>query len=504
MARLYLFAVGGTGARVLKCLCHLLAAGTPLRDEHGQAMDLVPLVIDPDKENGDTLECLGTLADYVKVKSQLIEQTGGGYPCGFFQTRVLGYRQLQAVAAAGAGAPEEGEENFRCGFIDAAKTRTFGEVIDYDFLESDLDRGEPTRLLVDALYSRTNIDTRLTGGFLGNPNVGTVVLNQVRHSRELKMLSGLFNSEDRIFLISSIFGGTGAAGFPVLLKQLRQARNEQGQEAPTLRQATVGALTVLPYFGLDDDAKSPVDANAFVPKTKAALAYYANHLGRVDALYYIGDRARKRYANTPTGITQRNLDHAIELIGATAVLHFAAQAKGGFGTPAYHECGVHVEPSKPFTLRGLGPVAHDIEEPVTQMAMMRLFLRGELSSPRSVELLFAQPWTKEGEFGRAFFTPQSPAFAPLSAYLERWWTSLANMARNDPKLQLFGDTLDVLRLDVDARRHPDAGDINKAVNALNRRLCGPPRSLQRLLTLLWKGTGDLYRKRYDHRTAVGV
>jgi hypothetical protein len=508
MARLYIFAIGGTGARALRSFTHVVAAGTPVLDEHGRPMEVVPLVIDPDRENGDTLECLATLADYLKVQAQLPPGTGRDYPRGFFQTTISGYAQLQAATPLtrpdGRPMPAALDaESFRCGFIDAVKTKTFGEVIAYDFLESELEHGEPTRLLVDALYSRGNLETRLTGGFLGNPNVGTIVLNQIRYSRELQLLTSLLLPGDRIFIISSIFGGTGAAGFPVLVKLLRQGLNANGEEATALRHATIGALTVLPYFGLDDAPGGPVDANAFIPKTKAALAYYAHHLHQVNALYYLGDPPRQRYANTPTGIKQRNPDHVVELIAATAILHFAAQPAEKLlaSSPVYHECGVRLEPSMPLTLRALGPIAEPIEQPLTQLAMARLFLR-EMNTPADKRLLLAQPWAREGEFQASFFEAQSPAFGPLLSFLDRWWTSLSRMSDNEPKLHLFGDSFANLRRDIGPNRRFDADDLNKALNQLAEDRCGPKHSLRRLLTLLWNGTADVYQQRYEGQTVA--
>jgi len=69
----------------------------------------------------------------------------------------------------------------------------------------------------------------------------------------LKAAAGFQNPvqlpEDAIFIINSIFGGTGAAGFPLLLKSLRHgARIPQ---AAQIRDALIGGITYLPYFNLE-------------------------------------------------------------------------------------------------------------------------------------------------------------------------------------------------------------------------------------------------------------
>ena len=71
------------------------------------------------------------------------------------------------------------------------------------------------------------LDVEMDIGFVGNPNIGSVVLNQFKDSQEFKEFASNFNEGDRVFVISSIFGGTGAAGFPTILKNIRDAMNNR-------------------------------------------------------------------------------------------------------------------------------------------------------------------------------------------------------------------------------------------------------------------------------------
>ena len=69
---------------------------------------------------------------------------------------------------------------------------------------------------------KDNLDSELTIGFKGNPNVGSIVLNSFENSPEFKLFTNIFDKDkDRVFIISSIFGGTGASGFPLLVKLIR-------------------------------------------------------------------------------------------------------------------------------------------------------------------------------------------------------------------------------------------------------------------------------------------
>lgn len=93
-------------------------------------------------------------------------------------------------------------------------------------------------------------------GFKGNPNIGSVVLNQIAHSVDFGTFASEFIDGDRIFIISSIFGGTGASGFPLLLKTLRTGNNFQNYNI--INHATIGAITMLPYFKLKPDDNSEI------------------------------------------------------------------------------------------------------------------------------------------------------------------------------------------------------------------------------------------------------
>jgi hypothetical protein len=48
MGKVFVFAIGGTGSRVVKALTFLLASGVKINAER-----VVPIFIDPDKSNGD-------------------------------------------------------------------------------------------------------------------------------------------------------------------------------------------------------------------------------------------------------------------------------------------------------------------------------------------------------------------------------------------------------------------------------------------------------------------
>ena len=72
--KLFLFAIGGTGSRVLKSMIMLCAAGVRPVDANGQPLqdvELVPIIIDPHKSNAD-LKCTERLLSaYSTIREKL-------------------------------------------------------------------------------------------------------------------------------------------------------------------------------------------------------------------------------------------------------------------------------------------------------------------------------------------------------------------------------------------------------------------------------------------------
>jgi len=62
MSKLYIFGIGGTGARVLKSLTMLLASGVECGVD-----TIVPIIIDRDKGNGDYSRTDGLIKSYISV-----------------------------------------------------------------------------------------------------------------------------------------------------------------------------------------------------------------------------------------------------------------------------------------------------------------------------------------------------------------------------------------------------------------------------------------------------
>lgn len=245
MSKLYLFGIGGTGSRVIRSLTMLLASGVDAGVE-----TIVPIIIDPDLSNGDLTRTISLLKKYKEIRSEL--SFGSDVQSCFFKTEI-----------------DDQNTDFRLPIANVGN-KTFGQYVEYDNLSRE------DKAMMSLLFSDRNLNAQMQEGFKGNPNMGSIVLNDFcdPNNNVLANLLANFEDGDKIFIISSIFGGTGAAGFPLLLKTFRQAQQFNTFANPaTIANAPIGALSVLPYFGLQADGNSEINMATFVTKAKSALTY---------------------------------------------------------------------------------------------------------------------------------------------------------------------------------------------------------------------------------------
>ena len=294
MAKLFVIGVGGTGSRVMHSLMMLLASGMKIN-----ASEVIPMIIDTDVNNGN----LNDFKDLARNYSN-IHDNAKASENHFFHTKVRVPQDLS---------------------IDGRQVETLEKMINYNGLIN-----QNTKSFIDLLFSKDNLQMPLEKGFVGNPNIGAIVLNDmITNSDNFVNFTQEFAEGDRIFIISSIFGGTGAAGFPLLLKNFRH--NDSIDKASIIRDAIIGAVTVLPYFAVsrrEDEAdaeleKYDVDSNTFILKTKAALSYYDKYVSDdVNGLYFIGDYKRSTYKSQKGGEKQKNKSNLIEVAAALSVIDF--------------------------------------------------------------------------------------------------------------------------------------------------------------------------------------
>lgn len=385
---LYVFAIGGSGSRVLRSLTMLLASGVQTDS------NIIPIIIDPDTANGDLDRAVSGLRLYEEVRNQL--SFDNTLESKFFSANITSLNN---------------DGNYLLPLIGTSG-------INFDKFLGLGSMSQENQALAKMLFSNNNMSSNMDVGFKGNPNIGSIVLNQFTQSKDFKNFETNFVTGDKVFIISSIFGGTGASGFPLILKTLRTSTNAALASAP------IGAVSLLPYFNLKTDTKSAIQADSFITKSKAALHYYEKNVtgnSTLNDMYYLGDDFSSHgYDNCDGGTNQSNDAHFIELLGALAILDFDGKQFGTNNNTSFHEFGLNsITPNGSIIFSDLGNITNSIiKKPLTMMAILNSYLNNRDTSHRT-----SQKWAKErnNKLGASFFNGNFfSSYTKFKAMFESW------------------------------------------------------------------------------------
>jgi len=410
MKKVFVFCIGGTGLRVMKSIVMLMASGI---DTNGYKV--VPILVDPhqDLEEKKNLQSLVDRYSDIFNKTVSDGQQALNPLDGFFSSELSWVNKLDNTT-------NDVNENIG---ID----KSFGSWLGLNKLPNQ----DTNNYLVDILFSTKNREDKLSVGFKGNPNVGTVVLGDVIEGASwFDSFKRHCEKDDRVFIISSIFGGTGASGFPLIEKKVREAN-----DIPTVKNAIMGAILVMPYYGLKDPktSHSDIDSSNFYTKTKAALSYYASGKLNSNYIYYIGEKnLRKVYENNEK--EQKDTANFIELIAASSLFDFLKRDKPE--TTQYLTRAIE-DDQESMDKKSLGDGYNSIIKAVTDFNILI-----KLVSIVKNERYF--PLIKERGFNKDFYNDS--AYTSLCEFIDiynQWYNELATNNRAFAPLNI--DSKDLTR-----------------------------------------------------------
>ena len=395
MKKVFVFCIGGTGIRVMKSIAMLMAGGM---DTNGYTV--VPVILDPHLDLEEKKNLHSLIDSYKDIYNKTINNGSSTLNSldGFFNSEIRTINELNNQT-------NDTQQN-------AGSKEKFRSYIELANLGAD----DLNNYLVETMFSTKNLDNPLSVGFKGNPNVGTVVLGEMIEGADwFRAFKQHCEKNDRVFIISSIFGGTGASGYPLLEKKIRLAENE-----PAVKNALMGAVTVLPYYGLKDPATtgSDIDSANFYTKTKAALAYYEGTV-KSDYLYYVGEKSLKQvYDNDEK--KQDDKANFIELVAASALFDFLKRGKPD--NQQYLSRAIESD-LESLDLVSLGNGYKDIVKSVADYMLLRNLVN-TLPSEKYFPLIKNRGL--DGEFYK------DSAFQALKRFAEiyyKWYTELAQNKR---------------------------------------------------------------------------
>lgn len=353
MNKLYVFAVGGSGERVMNSLVMLLAAGMKVG-----ANEIVPVFIDNDIKS-----------HALKTSLERIEYYNGNTAAkkGFYEICEWARRQGRDVSYCPVKIATP---------IVLSKNDDGAAIINLDRVIGPLDYRkqfeDEIKIEKDLLFTDNDLKMPLDVGFIGNPNVGSVVMNCTSlNNEDFYSIYNEVGSQDGVIVVGSLFGGTGAVGIHLIVDRFLQ----KGDNRPT-----VAGLSVLPYFkcyGADyrelnvDLRDYVVDVDSQDAKTRAALIYYDQYMGCLDYLYYVGDGGENKatYSYCIGGNRQDNPSHVVELMSALSVIDFSKRDK--ISNVVYKSPIWEVVDSSPNILNISGILMDDLSRSLIKFQLMK-------------------------------------------------------------------------------------------------------------------------------------
>ena len=250
----FIIGIGGTGAKCLEHLLHCCSAGLGPKN-------LWAGMVDQDEANGNVSRTKILLSKYMNLRTSLRNEAGHDLAkdSNLFKTHITANNDAVWLPLKGADP-------------------TLEEVIHYELLKPEV------KGLMDCLYDPDELKQNLSEGFRARPNIGAAAMLATTANEDDPFWSQVYKAIDaarggeevRVFIISSIFGGTGASGFPNIARRIKQIQKEKNVTS----NFHLGGALMLPYFNYDvpeENMEGELYAKPeeFLDQTKGALQYYA-------------------------------------------------------------------------------------------------------------------------------------------------------------------------------------------------------------------------------------
>jgi len=320
----FVVGIGGTGMRCIEAFTHLCAIG--MFDNHEISM----LSIDTDTNNGNKGRTEQLIDRYVRIKGG---DAGTPTAQSFFTAKLklykfapiysddtLTYRRISRLS--------EGSKEARARNEDLSVL-----LFDDNVQEFALDHGYRAQthlgshLMYHAILDAAR-KVRDGQGQVGDKDL-MAFINQIYDAKD----------EARVFILGSIFGGTGASAIPIIPKALQDALRLRDPNHALSDKARFGCSLLTDYFKFNDptgpqlkDQKIIADSNNFARNSQAALMFYdadetVQHT--YERMYHVGWPSRVDWStDTGGGATvtgggeQKNPAHVAEFLCACAAHDF--------------------------------------------------------------------------------------------------------------------------------------------------------------------------------------
>jgi len=433
--RVFVFAIGGTGAKVLTSMIMQFASGAHPKDSAGNSikdLSVVPILVDPHEGNAGLQDATKLLDDYRSIRNTIYGKDSASVEEGFFSVKIETLKDCQSNIT-------KCDKFFFS--MNSVSNSKFDKFIGLNSMS--LENADFAKLL----FSKDELNTDMKEGFYGNPNIGCIALNEFSKSDDFKAFCEAYNDGDKVFFIGSIFGGTGAAGLPLFISSIRYLHSTMNREtgfSTKCSMAPIGSLIVMPYFSIAPDENSKISENDWIIKSRSAISYYENNMNKyINNIYYIADPCgTESFVNDPGNVNNQkgNKAHLVEYIGAQAIFHFISDdntecveddmQRAVASRTVYYHYGLNSD-SKYVTFKELGKDTLELlEKPLMKFHLLRLFMRDYLFD------MLDKPFAKDYEphLDRSLKTRELDS---LFNFYDRWIKEMCGHGTGAHNLDLF-------------------------------------------------------------------
>jgi hypothetical protein len=315
----FVIGIGGTGMRCLEALVHLCAMGMFDNQE------LNILALDTDRENGNFYRLRELIENYRIIKSQ-DPKNQSPQKDSFFSARLNYYEYYPDYSLQ--------------------QTSTLAR------LTQLLYASEVEKDLANLLFTQATQNFNLLHGYRAQTHLGSLLMyHSILHEVQINPKGSLGqyinllqnateHSTPRVFLMGSVFGGTGASSIPIIPKALSDALRIMTGNQHVLENVYMASILLTQYFKFthpdsQDLEQKGVIANArnFALNSQAAIMFYEDDRtvkSNFQKFYLLGApkadfiTESKKNEVVTGGREQQNDAHYIELMAACAAYDFFA------------------------------------------------------------------------------------------------------------------------------------------------------------------------------------
>ena len=316
----YIFFIGGTGARVLRSFLHLCASGAVWIDSK-----ITAIMLDVDSENYACTEAKELYDIYRENYSKLNRPRVQDVLKGTVSSAFRPYLEMPSGGAYVINPITEANSTL-------------------DLVASG------SRRALEWFYTEEERNQPLKHGFFAHPNIGCLFFEGARSALlpYVNNIAASLNSDRdvRIAIVRSMFGGTGAAGIPMILRIIQDECRSLVSSDDKMKRLHFGGIFVTPYFKFKDPSSATgnlhIHHNVFFGNTRSALEYYDwNYKEKFERIYLVGQDILQLVSPNGEyvdgGNRQRNKPHVVELIAAMGVRHFLLDVSEFLGSMNIYE-----------------------------------------------------------------------------------------------------------------------------------------------------------------------